>query len=641
MSEQSLRTRGIAFLALFIAFLFVAPLAISANNGVFSTRSGMLASSNYTENLSVYLTSSNALWLVHLTGGAINLSSVSVPSSVTGYSVTLTNYTTWQTSYEIFTNYGYGILGSSEPYPDGALLTINGSSSSDAASLANNLGQRFGLAFVLVSSTPNSYTFFSPSQYATELQTYFYGLIPTSAGGFASMFSESQLVSNGLNYFKVSYGAPVYSLTFGVMVGLSSSNFALYSQLGLTSSAYNYSSTATASSIDVHVLGGLIMNSSEPYVNHAANVSSSIEVQKSSSNAIPDISANLNFDFPTIVAYRQVSPSLTPSSGTSVTVTLTVKNISPVGGASAENVFVNDSWIYADSSSFHLTQSNTANNQTLAPGSSYTVVYAFTVTASTGTFAIPASPVNYQYTYSNSSSHNAEVMLNPEELVVGATNTPVLEATATLPSGAQIQAGQPYSANVTVVNKGDGAAFGVSSSGIVKGTLAPGSSWSYISNESSNSLTQVNANVQFSVSWQDATGVTHNTTTNSINSILGFASPGTPNLMINKTVGAPVSNLLNVTLGILNRSPQTQYNVTLNDSIPSGMSFVKSYNSSDIQTNGQLITGTLSSVSVQSSAILVYEVSFSNPGNNYVFMPASVTSLWNNKMITHYSGGYG
>lgn len=601
----------------------------------------MPISSNYTENLSVYATSSNALWLAHLSGGSINVSAVSVPSSVSSFSITLTNYATWQSGYEIFTKYGYGILGNSEPYPNGALLTVNGSSSSDATSLANSLGQQFGLAFVPLSSTAASFTFFSPSDYATELQNYFYGLVPKSEGGFAAMFSESQLQSNGLNYFELSYSNSIYSLTFGGILALSSPNFALYSQLGLASASYNYSSVSTSSSVDVFVLGGLIKNSAEPFTNHLANISSNIQVQRSNNNTIPDISANLDFSFPTIVAYRQVTPTLTPGSGTSVTVSVTVKNISPAGGATAENVFVNDSWIYSQGSNFHLTQTNTANNQTLAPENSYTVIYAFTVSASSGTFEIPATPVTYQYSYSNSSKLNGEVTLNPEELAVGATNTPSLEAIATLASGIQIQSGQSYAVNVTVVNKGDGSAFGVSSGGLSKGTLAPGSSWSFISNESSSSLTQTNANLSFSVNWQDASGTSHSTTTNSINIVLGFAAPGSPALTIDKSVSLPVSNNLNVTLSVFNGSPQELSGVTLKDLIPTGLSFAKSYNASSIQANGQSVEGNLSSIAPQGVAVFVYELTVNNPNENYVFTPANITAQWNNEDITHFSGGYG
>lgn len=635
-----MRTRVVACFALFIAFLFVAPLVISADTNVLTSSSAILSTSNYTENLSLYVTSSDSLWRVHLAGGPINMSSVSVPSSVTGYSITLTNYATWQSSYEIFTRYGFGILGSSEPYANGALLIINGTSALDAASLASNLSQALGLAFVQLSSG-SSYVFFSPDNFATVLQTYLYPLIPKSEGGFATMFSESQLQSNGFNYFQITYGGLDYSLSFGGISALLSPNFKLYSQLGLTSSSYNFSSSSTSSSIDVYVLGGLISYSNMTHYNYPTNISSSIEMQKTSNSTVPDFSAIFDFSFPTVVAYRQVTPTLTPSSGSSVTVTITVKNISPAGGATAENVFVNDSWIYSESSSFRLTQTQTSNNQTLVPGSSYTVVYAFTVVATSGTFEIPVTPVTYDYSYSNSSTIRGDVMLNSEKLVVGATNTPSLEATATLTSGSQVQVGQTFYVNVTIANKGDGAAFGVRSGGVTKGTLAAGTSWSYLSNQSSSNLIQSRANFSFSVSWQDASGAAQSTKANTLSTILGLGDPGSPSLTLSKIVSDPISNDLNVTLSVVSNSPQTISGLTLADSIPSGMTFVRSYNTSSIESTGSTISANLSSIAPQGTESFVYELSINNMKNNYVFLPATVTAIWNNETLTHFSGGYG
>ena len=74
-------------------------------------------------------------------------------------------------------------------------------------------------------------------------------------------------------------------------------------------------------------------------------------------------------------------------------------------------------------------------------------------------------------------------------------------------------------------------------------------------------------------------GGSHSTTTNTINTILGFAIPGTPALSLTKTIGVPVSNQLNVTLSVFNNFPVTITGSTIKDSIPSGATFVKSFNS--------------------------------------------------------------
>ena len=69
------------------------------------------------------------------------------------------------------------------------------------------------------------------------------------------------------------------------------------------------------------------------------------------------------------------------------------------------------SWIDSQSNNFHLTQTQTSNKETLTPGASYNVIYAFTVTATSGTFAIPATPVTYQYESANNATATGESLI--------------------------------------------------------------------------------------------------------------------------------------------------------------------------------------------------------------------------------------
>ncbi|MGI0090814.1 MAG: hypothetical protein ACREBS_03805 [Nitrososphaerales archaeon] len=424
-----------------ILVLLFTPLAysFSSNSTFFGAKTGVLASSsNYTEGLSVYLAAGETFWKVSLGGGNISLGSLSIPSSVSGYSITLTHYANWQSQYDIFTKYGFGQLGGqSEPYPAAALLVINSTSQSDAVQLADSLDQRFALAFQQTNSTPGTLTFVSPLTFATEMHVYFWNLIPSSAGGFASMITESQLEGADVSYYQFAYSSSTsdYSISFGGMAPLGSNSFVLYTHLGLLQTSYNYSQIATSSSLDIYVLDGLISSSNAAFTNHISNISAAIELSPNGGNrAIPNVNASLNFSFPTIVAYRQVTPSLTPSQGSNVTVSIFVKNVSPSGGATATNVFVNDSWIYSQSSSFKKTVSQTSGEQTLSAGESMTIAYAFTVLASSGTFSIPATPVTYAYVAGNTTV-NASALLNPETLVIGGQNTPELEATTSIRSG--------------------------------------------------------------------------------------------------------------------------------------------------------------------------------------------------------------
>ncbi len=636
---------------LVISALLATPIFLTFGNGFPSVTARVLApaaSPPYTENLSLYITASETFWKVGLTGGNISVSSVSVPSSVTGYSITLTNYQSWKSQFEVFTKYGFGLLGSTEPYANGAVLQINGSSQSDATQLANTLSQNFGLVFEpLAGSTSNSFLYFSPIAFADEVHVYFYPLIPQSANGFASMFPESQLEGNDLNYFELSYTASssVYSLAYGGLSALSSaSSFSLYTQLGL-SGGYNYSSVASSSSVDIHVLGGLVSSSNSTFVNNYSNLSALISASPptagNNSAAVPNINASLDFSFPTILAYRQITPSLTPSKGDNVSVTVYVQNVSPSGTTNANNVDFNDSWVYQNGNAVNLTVGQTGKVANLTAGSTETVAYAFTVLASNGTIQIPATPVTYQFSSAGNKTVTATAYLNPETLEIGASNEPLLEASETLPSGT-IQAGQTFSVNVTVTNKGSGPAISLASGTLTKSNLPVGASWSFLSNASSGGLTSTNSTVSYPVTWSDASGHSLNTTTNTMSAVFSFSSPGTPAAYVQKSVQLDnTSTSANVTLTVFNGSPSELSNATVLDAIPPGMTFAESFNSSSLVNEGSSVKVNISSLAGSSNMTFVYSLNVTSPDQNILFQPANISASWNNETIVHYSGGWG
>lgn len=576
------------------------------------------------------------------------MSSLTIPSSVSSYAIILTSYSSWKSQYELFTKYGFGLLGSAEPYQDGAVLEINGSSQSDAVTLADSLSQKFGLAFELISGTSSSsdYTFFSPSTFVTEMHVYFYPLIPQSANGFASMFPESQLESNDLNYYELSYSSGTYSLYYGGLAALSSSTtFLLYSQLGLSGS-YNYSSVASSSTIDVYVLGGLVSTANSTFVNNDSNLSALISTSAAAnanhSMVVPNINATLDFSFPTILAYRQITPSLAPSKGDNVSVTVYVDNVSPSGTPSATDVDFNDSWIYQNSNLVNLTVGQTGKESNLTAGATETLAYAFTVLASNGTIDIPATPVTYQFVSAANKTVTATSYMNPETLEIGAANEPLLEATEKLPTGT-IQAGQTFSVNVTITNKGSGPALTLVSGTLSKSNLPVGSTWSFLSNASSGGLTSTNSTVSYAVSWSDASGLTLNTTTNTMSAVFSFSSPGTPASYLTKSVqlsNSSASNA-NVTLTVFNGSPNEASNLTIKDPIPSGVVFGVAYNKSSIHDSGSLVTVNISSMAGSSNKSFIYSVNITSSNQNILFQPANISASWNNQTIVHYSDGAG
>lgn len=609
----------------------------------------MLASSeSYSEQLSVYLTSGETFWRADLVGGNISVSNVTVPSSVTAYSITLTHYNVWNTQFEVFTKYGFGLLGPFEPMPNASILVVNTTSSSDAASLASLLGLRFGLAFQPYGSTPNSFEFLSPIDFETEMHVYFWNLLPKSYGGFASMMTESQFESSDLNYYKLSYSSSgVYSISIGGLRPLSSASpFKLYNQLGLSQSSFNYSTFASSSSLDIHVLGGIVSNANTTYkfTNNYENFSASFYTSPSSQNhSVPNVNATIDFAFPIILAYRSVS-SLTPGSGQNVSATIFIKNISPTNTPSATNLHFNDSWIYDYVNDFKVFGNTGGSNANLSSGQSATFGYTFKVLAPNGTFILPATPVNYSFV-SGGKTLNGTVYLNSETMLVGPSASPgsaALEAYLSFNPSSVSSA--PFSINVTIINRANvtsvGTAFNVTIAGAAPFNLAAGQSKTVNETASPTSLIQTNATIGFPISWADATGV-HATHTNVMSAVFSFATPSSPDLTLEKSIQLFKGDLQgNITLRVLNDGKTSLSALNISDILPSGVEFAKAYNASSLRFSNGMITANVSSLRSGANISLSYLVNLTSK-QNFVFSPASVSSVWNNLTVTHYSVGFG
>lgn len=640
--ELSPRWHAIIALSILIMIAF-AMFAGSSSFNIGKDKVTILSGSGdpYSEHLSVYETSNEAYWSANLVGGNISLgSSFSLPAGVTSFSMVLTQYDTWNPTFETFTTYGLGLLGPNEPMPNATLLTVDTTSSSAASSLATTLSQMFALAFSPYTSNSTSFTFLSPMDFVTEMHVYFWKLIPSSAGGFASIMSESSYESLDLESYTLTDSSGSFSITYGGLTPVTSTSFDLYTLLGVT--ALNYSSASSSSSVEVHVLGGASTGVNSTFTNTYSNFSSSASATYTggTNNVVPDLNASLDFSFPVIVAYRQMT-TLTPSPNSSVSVSIAVKDVSPTGAPNA-TVTLNDDWIKTlYSTDFNVSAGNTSGTfVNMTSGQTNSVNYGFTVDNSTaGSFAIPATNVTYSFVIANQTLTES-TLLNSETLSVGVTNQPELEA---IEDVGVIQATQALSLNVTAVNKGNGPAFSLSSSsGQTLPSLSVGASWTYNITQSSPSLTSLNASVMPVVSWLNVNSVSFNASTNGIIAIYGFANPGSPGTSLSKSISlAPDNSYVNVTLSLQNTGSNPVSNITIADSIPADMTFSKSLGNTTVFNSGSLIYSNVTSLAAGAIDNFTYSLNFSSPGQNYIFMPANVSAPWNNVTVVHFSQGAG
>jgi uncharacterized repeat protein (TIGR01451 family) len=634
---------GIAVIAFAILLLLAVPIIYECSTfgkyAALSSSSSALSSDPYSENLAVYVTSSQTLWKASLSGGTINLG-VSVPPSITAFNVSLTHYNSWSSQYEVFTKYGFGYIGNSEPMPNASVLLVDTTSPGDAQSLATSLGQKFALNYVLYSTTSSSFTFVSPMNFATEMHIFFWKLLPHSSGGFANMTTEQTFDGENLAFYDLNYVAASssYSIAYGAIGAPSnSSSFSLYSQLGVSS--LKYSSSATSSNIQVHVLGGLIQKSSITPTNYFANFSSLITTSKPSSGnlTVPDISATPDFFFPTIVAYRQVSP-LNPNSGSSISVTITVKDISPAGSPTAKVSF-NDSW-YSSIGATLKPGSSPSASYNMSSGQTNTTVYFLTMPTTSGTsFNIPATPVTYSFQAANHTVSGTS-NLNNETLYINEQANAALE-TILNPTSSTTTVGQPLSLNIFVKNYGGGGASGISVAGHAPFSLGPGSSQNFTITAGATSLSQAgSSSIFYRVSWTDAAGP-HGENTNSISSVSSLANPGSPSTMLSKRISISTNKTnANITLTLSNGGSTTLSNLTVVDPLPAGITFLASPNKSVTSSNG-FVTIAVPTINASGTLAYKYNVTITNPKQNYVFLPANVSANWNGVPIVHYSQGAG
>jgi hypothetical protein len=634
-----LRTRGIPVLAIAILFLLLVPIAYETSSYLNSSRALSYSSSDpYSENLSLYVTSSQALWKADLIGGNINLN-VTVPSSVSVFTVSLTHYNTWNSAYEVFTTHGFKYLGLDEPMSNASLLEVRTTVPSDATSLASALSQKFAMNYLPITGNSTTFFFLSPMNFNTEMHIFFWNLLPRSAGGFANMTTEQNFESQGLAFFKVFYSGGSYSISYGGIHPLSSSStFLLYSQLGLT--AMKYSSAASSSGVQIHVLGGLVANSSISANNSPSSVSSVITLSRPTSGnnfTVPNISASLDFSFPTIVAYRQVGP-LDPAANSTVSVTVTVKDIGASGSPSAKVSF-NDSW-YSSLSGATLQSGSPSATYNMSSGQTNTTVYFVTMPSSfSSPFNIPATPVNYSFKAANQIV-NETSKLNNETLIPSSSTAAALETIAN-PISATITAGQPLSLNIFVKNYSPSEAAGsIAVAGHSPFSLGPSSSKNFTVTAGPTSLSQISTPVVYGVTWTDASG-NHLEDTNSFSGVFSFGNPGSPSTTLSKSISvSSTKKTADVILTVSNGGSTALSNLTIFDPFPSGISFLSSQNKS-LTASSSSVSIIIANLSASASLTYRYNVTVSNPSENYVFLPANVSANWNGITVSHYSQGAG
>jgi len=499
-----------------------------------------VASSSYSEKLTVFIAGSSAYWYFTFTGvnGSSELAQFESSPGLNWYNVTAIMTTAWKSDFQIFGPEGYNLL----PVPfipsQGLFLNLSSDSYSDALAAAGRLDAYLLSSFVSLSNGTNSYEFYSPVSFTDVVPSTLLTMVPSSIGGFEAAIGTSGFDktlspfvtlegTKGSSGF--SHSLVVGSISNEALDSQSRPNFLTYFGTSVTSlAAANQSSSST---IQVRVLDGVLSSTDNATVtSDTAHSTGSYTLTVASSKKVYRINATVLQQPLQLLAVRSVDAGvLQKNQNMSVAISLT--NLSNT--TALDNVTFTDNWL--NSSLFRLAESSLPSLFRLVGGSltfslpilnasqnitpTYILQYVGNVTFSV---TIPNETVQFAYTIGGS-TFKGYSWLNPITISLG-KDDPVLCAYVT-PTGSVSQpVGATQSLNLTVKNVGTWPALSVVADGQHEGTLLPQGTTTVLISQAAKGLLSTNLAKTYLVTYADKNGYSFSATTNLLP--LGFTHSG-------------------------------------------------------------------------------------------------------------------
>jgi uncharacterized repeat protein (TIGR01451 family) len=595
------------------------------------------ASNQYSERLDVYTAGSSAFWLATFSGANVTVpktvGAVESISGVNSYSLTALQTTSAVPSSQFFWPDIYGVLKVPFVPDQGAFLTVSANSAGDAASAVTSFDAYLGASFSQVSSSGNSYTYFSPSSFAISGPA-LYERVPSQMRGLASLFNETGFVNLQMPVITLSGersgGSFVHSVSIGstATTGVSSGGVNLPALFNQTSASITSSPSSNSTQVVVHALDGLVQTSDHAVVlNHPANFSGSYSV------TIPPnrkFSLNLTIiqDTPVLDAYRTLTQG-SVASGDFVSVTVVVKNVAQTSTAVAQNVAVNDSWWKAYPNLFQLTSGNASFTiPTVAAGQNTSRVYVLKVISSQSEdLTVPAAPVTYTYTAQGQTLHRSTT-LNEVEVRTNEQGPALsVQAGMDIPSGTAV--GRAGHFLITVTNDGNSPALNLNVANSTQQNLGTGAVWKVNESLPPPSLVNRNFTRTFTLTWTAPDGSKGTLASNPDGAIFTNSGASLPFLQFTMSPivvsGGLASGKVNMTYSLSNAGSANATAVTLSQPLPTGMT-CKAVTTGSATCGASSVTLNIPSIPPHGNSSGLFSVSFSN--DNYVIPPASISTTF-------------
>ncbi len=381
----------------------------------------IIAATNYQENLSITTSGDLSYWSINLSD--VNASGVlSTKSGIDSFEIFhYSHQGSFDTRFDIFTTNGYGLIDSALPQ-NGAILTINSDSQSNADKFASSISQDLHLGFITYNpntfSQNNIYTYYSyaDSEIVVDI---FWEIFSNNDPGFNQLLTKQFFNSNRDQIIKLSgkqqSNSLIYSIEFAgtsesAVVDTTPGDFSVQGSvidpLALFSvKSINASNLSTKSTINIQTFGSII-NSGDINSKNISDVSFALnqDVDNIQSELIIDLSRDSSFNstilldyYPPVLSVVRVIDKTSGSDGDTIESRITFTNLSPViGGHSIREVIFVDDWWTDDFTLLEPGENDTVRH--LVPGESRTLSKLLQINTFESTI-IETSPEDIKFEY--------------------------------------------------------------------------------------------------------------------------------------------------------------------------------------------------------------------------------------------------
>ena len=628
-----------------LAFAVVALMLLSA-----LPLQQVYAQTPYSEKLSVYVAGSDALWYLSFGGinGTAHLSALESTPGISWYNISAIDSAGWLSDFQVFGPSGYNLTGRVLGLPyvpsQGMFFTVGADTFAHASAAAAAVDSYLLTDFVSMNNASGVFSFYSPVSFASLMPATLLRLLPTSAGGFASVIATSSWLSSSSPFVILEGNATSSGFSHRLVVG-SISNSALTSAgvpnilayFGSSPTFLEASNKSSSSTVQIVTLAGSISATGAVSVaNDAASHFGSYSLSLSPGERIFVLNATVAEQPAPLLATRAVDAGVLNSGG-DLAVTLTFRDLS--SSTAVTGLTFSDNWWNSTSGFTYLGGNYSVTNSTISPGQTITPVYRLKFSgSSTGQVTIPASTVNYQYKLGKA-TFNATATLNPIRLSLNQADAVVYAIV--VPSGPLGKAvGTPQSLTLKLVNVGTLPASSVVAAGqSVAGLAADGGAANVTVTQNASGLTGVFVAKGYGVTYQDPSGTALNATSNVFTDYFSQTSMqiGFPQMTSGIDLNQLSNGEMNVTLtfAVSDFSPVKVENFTATLDVPPSLGCGKAMNNAT-SCSGDVITVGFPAISPSTTvrSSMAYNLT---EGLNFVLPPAQFASVAAGTGITGYS----